>query len=109
MTIYKGTTWTRTLTVTMAGTATPKDITGAAITFRARRQPTDPDAQISLSVGDGITITDGPNGEAEVTVDGADSALLDTGSYVMAVVVTPSGEDPQVVIPPEKLLVVDMP
>lgn len=98
LTVYKGLDWERTLTVTTEADGTAKDITGAAIEFRLARHSGDAPA-VTLTVGSGITITDGPGGIATIAIAGATSDALDAGNYVACVRVTPAGESvPQVVI-----------
>jgi len=113
LTIYKGRTWTRTLTVTDS-TLAPVDITGATIELRIKAHSTDAGSPvIGLGVGSGITIlpqTGGTLGQATLTVDGSLSAPIAAGVYVGAVIVTQLGDaNPHIVIPPVKIPIRDIP
>lgn len=72
------------------------DLTSAAIAMQLRTGPadTDPTPLCSVSVGDGITITDGPNAAFEVLFENSKTALL-TGSvpYYYDLQVEPVGGD----------------
>ncbi len=63
-----------TLNVTLDPVA---NITGWALTFTLKHDPGDRETGlITKTVGSGITITDGPNGQFDVTLDEADSEGL---------------------------------
>lgn len=64
------------ITRTAAGVTVPLDLTGytgAALQFMARNRWTDAAARITKIQGDGITITDGPNGRVHVRLAPADT------------------------------------
>ena len=103
LTIYRGETKTWTFTVT--NNAVVMDITLATIKFAARKQwPTattvaDTDANIAKSTSSGIVITDGANGEFELTLLHADTNALAIGDYFYGVEMIPAGEtEPLVVV-----------
>lgn len=98
--LYKGIEWTRRITVTDDDTGERTDLTGLTVVFQLRRR-TSETALIDLTVGDGITLlaqSGDTLGQADVVIDGADSALLEVASHVVAVLV-----DGDVALPPLKL------
>jgi hypothetical protein len=104
LTLYRGEAVTFTLTLEEDGA--PLNITGAEIKFVVRPSIplssviTDLDALIVKTELDGITITDGAGGVAEVAIDAADTNELAPGVYVYGVEVIPAGEtDPKVFAP----------
>lgn len=111
LTIYKGVTWKKTLTVTDQ-TGARVDLTGAAIAVRAKKHTSDPNPPVfDLEVGSGVTLraqSGGTLGQADVQLDGTASAAIPADNYVINVVVTPSGQLPQVVVPPTKLPIRDV-
>ncbi len=62
---------------------TSTDLTGAVIvmTAKKRREDLDVDAVISLSVGNGITITDAAGGQFQVKIPAADTNVLEVRNY----------------------------
>lgn len=114
LTIYKGRTWQRRLTVVDVNTGAPTSIAGATIEFRVKKHTNDPDPPvIVLGVGTGITIltqSGGTLGQADLQVLGTDSAVIPEDVYVAAAVVTLNGQTlPHVVVPPFKLPIMDIP
>lgn len=72
-------TFRHTIYSTDTGT-TPQPITGFAFSWVLRASKTGP-ILFTKTVGAGITITDGPNGQLEVKVDDVDSEPLSAGLY----------------------------
>lgn len=67
------------------------DITNSqAITFKVKKEVGTENA-ISKSLGDGITITNGAQGELSVTLGSADTDALNIGGHVMELQITDSG------------------
>lgn len=66
-----------TLTFNMLDGASPLDITGWALSFRVGLAGNK--ALVTKTVGGGITITDGPNGQIEVVLSAADLDLIAAG------------------------------
>lgn len=62
------------LTVTQNGVAL--NITGKTIRFAAKRQYSDASPLIAKATGGGITVTDGPNGKAEIEIAPADTEAM---------------------------------
>ena len=86
------------LTVNNQDDTAVENITGAAITFALSKQAgnvTSPKpagaALVTKTVGSGITITDGPNGRADVVLAPADSASLPAGVYYYEVQIILAG------------------
>lgn len=68
------------VTTTGVGGGPAVDITGWAISFSMQRR-TPGSIVLSKTVGSGITITDGPNGRADVVLSDDDTNALIPGDY----------------------------
>lgn len=77
-----------TLTVTMSPVT---NITGWTLQFMVKKQYGDATAQITKTVGSGITITDATNGVFTVAIARADTSGLDPGVYVFDIQRTNAG------------------
>jgi hypothetical protein len=111
LTIYKGQSWKRRLTVTSRDTGLPCDITGASIEFTIKSKASDPSPTLKLTTGAGITIltqSGATLGQADIecTPDAVMSA--DEGSYVADVVVVLANDTfRHVVVSPIKIPIRD--
>ena len=74
MKIYQGETWTVSMQI-LDINDDPVDFTGYSAGFAIRNRPGDPDAQVTLASGTGITI-DAPNGQIALTLTAAQTAAL---------------------------------
>ena len=79
MEIEQGATFTHSFAVIDNGV--PRNIAGAAITFKARMDgsPLSTPLDIDLAVGTGVTITDAPNGAFSISVTNVATGLLTPG------------------------------
>jgi hypothetical protein len=112
LTIFKGRTWQRRLTVLDRNTGLPVPIAGATIEFRVKKFTHDPDPPlISLGVGTGITLLNsGAGGQALLEVLDTASAVIPEDVYIGSVIVTLNGDTlPHVVVPPFKLPIRELP
>lgn len=112
LTIFKGRTWQRRLTVVNPITKLPQPIAGATIEFRVKKYTNDPDPPvISLGVGTGITILNGgAGGQALFEVLDTASAVIPEDVYIGAVILTLNGETlPHVIVPPFKIPIRELP
>lgn len=110
LTIYKGTAWQRTLTVTYpeghASAGQRRSLTGATIVAKIKRVSTDADPELLTPTIAILTQSGDTLGQCTLSLtSGAASALADA-NYVIAVYVTPSGETiPQLAIEPTKITI----
>ena len=76
-----------------AGTATPQDISGWALSWRLKRSVDDPDTRTiaTKTTGAGIVLTTPASGLCTVTVTAADTLRLPAGQYVHELKRTDSG------------------
>ena len=98
--LYKGIEWRRRITVTDDDTGARTNLTGKTVVFELRKR-TGEAVLISKSVGAGITLltqSGATLGQADLVIASGDSASLDVGTHVIAVLV-----DSQVVMAPLKL------
>ena len=63
----------------------PRDITGWAILFTLKSGVDDASVLLEKTVGDGITITDGPGGLYEIAFTAAETAALKSREYAYSV------------------------
>lgn len=113
LTIYKGQTWVRRLTVTNVATGAPYDLTGSSISFRGKHRTSDASPLVSLALGSGVTLLTQAGatlGQADVTIDGSISAGFNVDSLICAaIVVLPTDVEPKIVVPPIRVEVRDLP
>lgn len=75
------------------------DITGfSAIEYRLARFSSSDEALISKSLGSGVAISDGPSGQATVTLDPADTQNLVGDYYHNAIATDSAGKDQTVFV-----------
>ena len=74
ITVEQGATWTRTITVTDDGSA--RNLTGYDIRMHVRAGYGSAETLLELEIGDGITISDAPNGVFELLLTAAQTAAL---------------------------------
>ena len=72
--VEQGATWSRTMTV--ADDGAPRDLNGYTIRMQARPRHSSEQVIVALTTGDGITISDPPNGVFELLLTAAQTAAL---------------------------------
>lgn len=114
LTIYRGRSWKRRLTVTRQDTGAVVDLTGATIELTVKKHTGDPDPPVATrSVGSGITIltqSGATLGQADIEFSSVESAAIvgDAGLYVGDVMVELSGETfEHEAVPPVKIPIRD--
>jgi hypothetical protein len=63
------------------GTATPQDISGWSFEYVVRRDPESINQTFRKTTDDDISVTDGPNGQVQVTIFDTDTRDLTAGVY----------------------------
>ena len=94
--IYQGDDWRRTIRWESPPGTPATDLTAAAVKIQVRDgfEVNEPDVLFEASVGDGVTITDGPNATFEVYFSSAKTVLLNGSTpFYYDLQVTPSGGD----------------
>ena len=86
------------ISLNVAGTETPYDLTGSTVSFYIKAAPGAADGSPKYTVGSGITVTDAAGGDLDVQFNSSDIATA--GSYWYKLVVTKSGLDDAVMYGP---------